>query len=283
MIAASEVRTVAGALGVGTNVIEHDYVLGSFLHYLYQDASVLTKWVFKGGTALAKCYFKDYRFSEDLDFTITKSVTENEFSENLDAAKAKLQDDTGIITSDQRSTVETISDEYGKKSVEAKIYYRGPMGQQGSPRSIRVHLNREEFVAFSLNERPISHEYSDKSRLPELRVPVYSLEEMFVEKLRAISGQRRFAIGRDLYDIFHLNASGIDVEAAVKAFRGKCEAKGLKVEDIRMDTFEKRIDQYRTDYERNLIYLVPKEKMIDFEEAWSVSRSSLERAIKESR
>jgi predicted nucleotidyltransferase component of viral defense system len=25
--------------------------------------------VFKGGTALKKCYFGDYRFSEDLDFT----------------------------------------------------------------------------------------------------------------------------------------------------------------------------------------------------------------------
>jgi predicted nucleotidyltransferase component of viral defense system len=282
MIAASEVRTVAGTLGVGTNVIEHDYVLSSFLHTLYQDDSVMKNWIFKGGTALAKCYFEGYRFSEDLDFTITKSVTKNELSGTLDKAKAKLQDDIGIVTSDQHSTVETISDDYGKESLEAKIYYRGPMGQQGSPRSIRVHLNREEFVAFPFNERPISHEYSDKSLLPQIRIPVYSLEEMFVEKLRAISGQRRFAIGRDLYDIFHLNAFGIDIESAIRAFRRKCEAKGLKLEDIRMDTFDKRKDQYRADYERNLIYLVPKEKMRDFEEVWMVSRSFLERVIKES-
>ncbi|CAN5145726.1 hypothetical protein BH20BAC1_BH20BAC1_03460 [soil metagenome] len=26
--------------------------------------------VFKGGTCLRKCYFPDYRFSEDLDFTL---------------------------------------------------------------------------------------------------------------------------------------------------------------------------------------------------------------------
>ena len=282
MIAASEVRTVAGTLGVGTNVIEHDYVLSSFLHYLYQDDSVMKNWIFKGGTALAKCYFEGYRFSEDLDFTITKSVTENELSGSLDKAKAKLQDDIGIVTSDQHSTVETISDDYGKESLEAKIYYRGPMGQQGSPRSIRVHLNREEFVAFPFNERPISHQYSDKSRLPQIRIPVYSLEEMFVEKLRAISGQRRFAIGRDLYDIFHLNAFGIDIESAIRAFRRKCEEKGLKVEDIHLETFDKRKDQYRTDYKRNLSYLVPKEKMRDFEEVWMASRSFLDRAITES-
>lgn len=28
-------------------------------------------WIFKGGTCLNKCYFESYRFSEDLDFTIT--------------------------------------------------------------------------------------------------------------------------------------------------------------------------------------------------------------------
>ena len=28
-------------------------------------------WVFKGGTCLKKCFFETYRFSEDLDFTLT--------------------------------------------------------------------------------------------------------------------------------------------------------------------------------------------------------------------
>ena len=30
---------------------------------------------FKGGTALKKCYFSDYRFSEDLDFSGFKNVS----------------------------------------------------------------------------------------------------------------------------------------------------------------------------------------------------------------
>jgi len=29
-------------------------------------------WAFKGGTCLKKCYFETYRFSEDLDFTLTE-------------------------------------------------------------------------------------------------------------------------------------------------------------------------------------------------------------------
>jgi predicted nucleotidyltransferase component of viral defense system len=30
---------------------------------------------FKGGTALRRCWFEDYRFSEDLDFTLTRPIT----------------------------------------------------------------------------------------------------------------------------------------------------------------------------------------------------------------
>lgn len=35
-------------------------------------------WVFKGGTCLKKCYFETYRFSEDLDFTLTDASHLNE-------------------------------------------------------------------------------------------------------------------------------------------------------------------------------------------------------------
>ena len=51
-------------------VIERDYVLAWFLTGLagHPLRDVLA---FKGGTALRRCWFADYRFSEDLDFTLT--------------------------------------------------------------------------------------------------------------------------------------------------------------------------------------------------------------------
>ncbi len=47
-------------------VIERDYVLAWFLTGLagHPLSEVLA---FKGGTALRRCWFEDYRFSEDLD------------------------------------------------------------------------------------------------------------------------------------------------------------------------------------------------------------------------
>ena len=59
--------------GLTANVIEKDYVLGWILAGIFNHPSVGSSWAFRGGTCLKKCYFETYRFSEDLDFTLTES------------------------------------------------------------------------------------------------------------------------------------------------------------------------------------------------------------------
>ena len=54
-------------------VLERDYCLAWFLVGLSRSR-VREKLVFKGGTALKRCYFGDYRFSEDLDFTLVEEL-----------------------------------------------------------------------------------------------------------------------------------------------------------------------------------------------------------------
>lgn len=55
--------------GLPWEVIERDYLLSWILAGIDQVDSLRETLVFKGGTALKKCYFGDYRFSEDLDFS----------------------------------------------------------------------------------------------------------------------------------------------------------------------------------------------------------------------
>ena len=43
-----------------------------------QHPSLNSDLLFKGGTCLKKCYFETYRFSEDLDFTVTNPELLNE-------------------------------------------------------------------------------------------------------------------------------------------------------------------------------------------------------------
>ena len=64
----------AGGRRIPEAVIERDYVLAWFLTGLagHPLREVLA---FKGGTALRRRWFEDYRFSEDLDFTLTRAIT----------------------------------------------------------------------------------------------------------------------------------------------------------------------------------------------------------------
>lgn len=54
---------------IAWGIIEQDYVLSWLLYGIAHTAELKGKLVFKGGTALKKIYFGDYRFSQDLDFT----------------------------------------------------------------------------------------------------------------------------------------------------------------------------------------------------------------------
>ena len=54
--------------GMPWQVLERDYVLSWVLAGLTQVDALRDTVVFKGGTALKKCFFGDYRFSEDLAF-----------------------------------------------------------------------------------------------------------------------------------------------------------------------------------------------------------------------
>ena len=62
-------RAEARRLGVGVEVLLKDYAIGHVLGAIAAEPELANTLVFKGGTALKKLYFGDYRFSEDLDFT----------------------------------------------------------------------------------------------------------------------------------------------------------------------------------------------------------------------
>lgn len=68
----------AREFGLSADVIEKDYALGWLLAGISAHPDIRDSWVFKGGTCLKKCYFETYRFSEDLDFTLTNPNHLNE-------------------------------------------------------------------------------------------------------------------------------------------------------------------------------------------------------------
>jgi len=66
-------------------VLEKDYCLSWFL--VGMSATPLNDILaFKGGTAIKKCYIPDYRFSEDLDFTLREETAFETIRGHLDEA-----------------------------------------------------------------------------------------------------------------------------------------------------------------------------------------------------
>jgi predicted nucleotidyltransferase component of viral defense system len=72
MIEQRELEQLRAEWSLESGVIEKDYVLGWLLAGIAQHEALSQTWILKGGTCLRKCYYETYRFSEDLDFTVTR-------------------------------------------------------------------------------------------------------------------------------------------------------------------------------------------------------------------
>jgi len=268
MITEAEVRRLAGRWGVDPMIVDLDYVLGCFLAAMYrQEAAGALR--FKGGTCLRKCFYADYRFSEDLDFTCERRIPLRELERLLEAVAAALGDDWQIDFAVRPIRVEVVDDEYGKESYQARLYYRGPLRRGGDPRAIRLDVTTDEVLVFPAVRRLILHPYSDSGAISAVEVPCYDLLEMLAEKTRALAGQRRYAISRDLYDIAQLTSrQRVDLGRVAGALPRKLAAKGLAVSVVDVGRVRRRQEEFRADWERNLVHLLPPEVAMQFDDAW---------------
>lgn len=245
-----------------------DYTLGWFLAGLSKTPKASSGLCFKGGTCLRKCYFPGYRFSEDLDFTAIRSISANE----LDAWIAQIADwstsQAGPDFTAAPHRLEVIEDEYGSESFQIRVYYRGPLRWGGSPRAIRLDITRDESLLWPVEGRPLYHPYSDTDELGEVLIPCYTLREIFSEKVRAVCGQRRFAIARDVYDIHRLIQAGVAMVEISSGLPEKFRHRGADLNSLNVAMIEKRRQNYELSWHKQLDYLIPDSDLITFEEAW---------------
>jgi predicted nucleotidyltransferase component of viral defense system len=268
MITEAEIRRLAAHWQADPMILDLDYSLGWFLAALASIPGSSRKLSFKGGTCLRKCYFPGYRFSEDLDFTANSYITPEELSEWVELTAGWSVDHDGPDYLAEPYRFEIVEDEYGKETYQVRMYYRGPLRWGGSPRAIRLDVTRDERLLLPADLRSIIHPYSDASELSEREVACYSLIEILSEKVRAICGQRRFAISRDLYDIHRLVQSGISPQDLVFLLPEKFQKRGVDIASLDLTLLEKRHMAYELDWKRRLDYLIPDSETVTFKEAW---------------
>ena len=210
MIKPVEIQQKARKVGVRDQQIEKDYMLSWILQGIAKHEELSKTIVFKGGTVLKKIYFDDFRFSEDLDFTLLNNEITNEqifawFKESFEYVLEEANIRLSIIDHNEhdvaRLPVRAESDENDavrQGGINFYISYVGPLGGEGNNKKVKVDISRSEKLEFKPIMQTVLLEYSD---LTEHQLLCYPLEEVLVEKMRTVM-QRMQA--RDFYDIWYL-------------------------------------------------------------------------------
>ena len=241
MIKPGEIQKIAREVGVRDQQIEKDYVLSWILQGIAQHTELTKAIVFKGGTVLKKVYFKDYRFSEDLDFTLLNDeITNKQIFQWFDEIFEFIREEANIPLEI------TDNNEYEDGGINFYISYIGPLGGLGAHKRVKVDISRSEHLEFDPITQDMVLDYTDQE---EHKLLCYPLEEMLVEKLRSVM-QRMQA--RDFYDIWYLmEIHGMDVNFYLNEFKAKCESKGLKASDF-LEKLEQRLPQYRGRWQKSM-------------------------------
>ncbi len=266
MIKPGEIQQKARVVGVRDQQIEKDYILSWILFGVSQHEQLSKAIVFKGGTVLKKIYFEDYRFSEDLDFTLLNNDT------SINSAQATneqifdwFKQTFEFIKEEANIPLEIIdNNEHEDGGINFYISYIGPLGGQGSNKRVKVDISRSEQLVFDPVLKSAFVDYSD---LEDYQLLCYPLEEVLVEKMRSVM-QRMQA--RDFYDLWYLlEEYGMDVDFYVSEFKAKCESKNLKTEDFPTKLNE-RLPQYKGRWQSSM-----KEQIKDLPEFEQVERETL--------
>ncbi|UGU15377.1 nucleotidyl transferase AbiEii/AbiGii toxin family protein [Sinomicrobium kalidii] len=238
MILKKEVERIAEQKGVAKTTIDKDWVLGHFVDAIFSIPECRDKLVFKGGTCLKKCYFKNYRFSEDLDFT----AIDPDFVLNkklLDKIVKLVTERTEIPLYVQELKQLKFKDRPTGFSAIVKFWgadhprNQAPPAPQRWQTSIKIEIILYEAMIFSPENRKVYHEYSDDLTEAAMSIPCYTVQEVLAEKLRALI-QRSYTAPRDFYDIWYLsqNVAGLNWQEIVAAFHQKMKFKGLEFNSI---------------------------------------------------
>lgn len=215
---------------VPQTVIEKDYALSYLLAGISKHSRLSDSLIFKGGTALKKIYFGDYRFSEDLDFSAIKAPKgqdlEQAFEESALISK-ELLNQYGPFEINLKRNPELEPHPNGQEAFN--FYVKFPWHPTPLCR-VKVEITHDEPVILPAIRKPILHDYEETL---ETQVNCYAIEEIIAEKLRALlqTHQKLMLRGwnrpraRDYYDLwclFNKYHSHINKAATLQTLDKKC-------------------------------------------------------------
>ena len=279
------IRDAAVAKRVPQDVIEKDYVLSYIVAGVANTPSLDNSLVFKGGTALKKCVFGEYRFSEDLDFTAVDAPKGPELEAALQTAldwAAKELGQYGPFEFELERYEEKQPHPGGQEAFVVRVQF--PWQREPLCR-VKVEISFDEPVLTTIHRRKMAHGYDEPL---EAEVDCYSLEEIVAEKLRALLQAHQKLVmrgwtqrrARDYYDLWRIlkqYANDLDHQKLLPLLRKKCEVRGVDFKAIE-DFFTKElVTEAERSWDTMLATFVP--DLAPFDVVQSELREMLERML----
>lgn len=217
-----------GGRRIPETVLERDYCLAWFLIAL-SKTPLRDQLAFKGGTALKRCYFGDYRFSEDLDFTLTTEASFDSIRVGLEPVFAEAHKLGGVTIRFDR-----VDEQSHQNSHTFYLAYEGPLQATAKPKTVKVDITIKEQLVFPVESCKVLRAYEEFEDLPEdAEIRVYSLGEIAAEKVVALLDPARNE-PRDLYDIWFLTSDRhVDLLDVVHAIDEKLKFRKRTRDDAR--------------------------------------------------
>ncbi len=256
------IRDTRTSTGIGWDIIEQDYVLTWVLFGISRLEKLQETLIFKGGTALKKCYFGNYRFSQDLDFSVRGDYP---CGDDLLELMIKACD----IATQSAEDVAFTCKRYPEKSPHPEeqeafdIRARLPWHKDFNT-SVKVEVTTHEIILLEPEKRVILHEYGEHLNAS---IFVYKVEEIIAEKIRAIlqfakklheRGWGRSRV-RDYYDLWRIlqeYGQQIDTASLPLLVKKKCESKNVMLHSVE-DLFQDRLMEYLNEWDHWLTPIVP--------------------------
>jgi len=216
MISRAELQRLANREKVALGTLEKDYVITEVLKALSLVPALSELLVFKGGTALRKVYFPDWRYSEDLDFTVKHDMTKEELRQDLDQWYQQVR-----LVSEIQLTTKMLHKPDGYARVRTQFI--GPLSYPGM---IFMDLSFDEPLCLDPERRRV---LATPFSSGEQEVLAYPLEELLAEKMRSLLERGK---SRDYYDVWRLlkeHSSTLDLELLSTVLPKKLSHKNLNV------------------------------------------------------
>ncbi len=256
MIPIVEMKEAARAFGVPPSTIERDYAQNWLLAHLSALPMAL-----KGGTGIRKVFIENYRFSDDLDFTLLEPCEKDDLQGAVRDAVSRTREESGIRFEEDIGIIETAT------GFRATAMFRIIPMNASTATKIVIDLTTagNENILLPVEKRRIYHPYSDDLTAG---VTSYCLEEIMAEKIRSLFQRVR---PRDVYDIHNL-ADRVNPDAVRSILGRKCECKEVVPDS---SVLAERRERFAASWNASLRHQM--KAIPDFEEAFERALGCVER------